>query len=462
MSRGDRAKRSQPKRIAPPLRASRSIVAGSAIAATLIATSAVAVLFIVTFSVMSSALTQSLAATVDADLAGLADIHATSGRRELIARIGDRQTMTSIEGQPTHYLLTQRGQILAGDVRQWPALSAARSEQGYVTVDGVRSYARATRLAPELDLLVARDTSRESAILLRLIVAFLLSGVTIIAAVALVAWWRFRQLSHRLARINDAFRQADGEAIDALRGELRDDEIGALARHSGGALARQVSLLDAQRLVSDHVAHELRTPLLHLDGRLRGLLANDPPDATAEVLARARSDIRRITTMLDSLLDIASSEANRGNAAGLTSFDLAATAADIAELYRSSIDEAGLRFETSITGGVTMVGEPMQISRLLANLLDNAIKYVPSGGLVSLTVNEGPIVIISDDGPGIPPELRPTIFERFSRGREPGRSPGHGLGLALARAIAARHDLVLTLEESEKGCRFQLKPESRT
>jgi len=447
-------------RLAPSLNATRSIVGRLAIAATLIATLAVGVLCFVTYSVVSSALTQSLSATVDADLAGLADIHATSGRAELIERIGDRQTMTSLDGHIAHYLLVDGGRTLAGDVRRWPALSATRSERGYATIDGMPAYARATRLAPSLDLLVARDASRESAIKRRLIAAFLIGGAAIVAMVSGVAWAHFRRLSQRLERINHAFDQGGSAAIDALTAERRDDEIGALARHSAGALARQARLLDAQRLVSDHVAHELRTPLLHLDGRLRGLLNAEPSSATADVLTRARGDIRRVTTMLDSLLDIASSEANRGNAAGLTPFDLSALASDMADLYRSSIEEAGLRFETLIGPAIEMIGEPMQIGRLLANLLDNAVKYVPSGGIISLSVEPGPTIVVSDDGPGIPPELRTMIFERFRRGRDSGQNSGHGLGLALARAIALRHDLSLSLEESKTGCRFELKPEA--
>lgn len=447
-------------RRAPSLSAARSIVGRLAIAATLIATLAVAVLCIVIYSVVSSALTQSLSATVDADLAGLADIHATSGRAEVVARIRDRQTMTSFGGHPAHYLLVSKDRVLAGDVRGWPPLSASRSERGYAIIDGTPSYARATRLAPGLDLLVARDTSGERAILRRLIVAFLVGGAAIGATVFGVAWVHFRRLSQRLDRINHAYDQGGSAAIDALTTEQRDDEIGALARHSADALARQARLLDAQRLASDHVAHELRTPLLHLDGRLRSLLGGEPSTATADVLTHARGDIRRITTMLDSLLDIASSEANRGNATGLAPFDLSALATDMADLYRSSMEEAGLQFETSIISAIEMIGEPMQIGRLLANLLDNAVKYVPSGGTIRLSIDPGPTMVVSDDGPGIPPELRPTIFERFHRGRNPGQNPGHGLGLALALAIASRHDLRLTLEDSERGCRFMLRPEA--
>ena len=163
----------------------------------------------------------------------------------------------------------ENGRIVAGDQRRWPILSAARSDQGYVTLDGDRSgYARATALGPELDLLVAREDKPERATLHRLALAFAASGVALVAIAFALAWWRSRGLARRLVRINRAYREADDDAIAALEGDPQPDEIGELARRSGRALARVRRLLEAQRHVSDHVAHELRTPLLHLESRL--------------------------------------------------------------------------------------------------------------------------------------------------------------------------------------------------
>lgn len=437
----------------------RSIVGRLAGASTLVALVAVTILYVITYSVVSVALTRALASTVNADLAGLVDIYSTSGRAELVTRIDDRQAMISLDGGRAHYLLRHEGRALAGDLIRGAPLSHEASEQGYVDLDaGTTAYARATRLGPGLDLLVARENGRERALLRQLTIAFALGGAAIVAAVYAFAWWRFRRLSGRVDKINAAYRDADEQAIAGLIGERSGDEIGELARHSGVALRRLAGLLEAQRHATDHVAHELRSPLHSLDGRLVDLQQHERDDGDAAAIEAARDDIRGITAMLDALLDIADSEANRGNTAGLPRFDLAETASGLAELYHGTMEAAGLTFEVDIEPGTTMVGEPMQISHLVCNLLENAIKYVPRGGTVRLEVEPGPLLAVSDDGPGIPREVRPFIFDRFRRGVGVKRKPGYGLGLALARAIARRHDLNLTLEDSMSGCRFVLKP----
>lgn len=440
--------------------ATQSIVGRFAAVATAAALAAVAILFVVTYAAVSSGLTTALASGVDADLAGLADIYATGGRSEIVARIGDRQALTASDGRAAHYALRENGWIVAGDQRQWPILSAARSDQGYVTLEGGRSaYARATSLGPALDLMVAREDAPERRTLSRLTFAFLASGAAIVAAAFALAWWRSRQLSRRLARINRAYLDADDAGIAALEGDPRADEIGELARRSGRALARVRRLLEAQRHVSDHVAHEVRTPLLHLEGRLRALLKTNAEPAVAETVAAASTDIRGITAMLDALLDIAASEASRGDRAGMARFDLSALVADLADLYEGSMEDAALHFAPRIAPGVTMVGEPMQIGRMIANLLDNAAKYVPAGGMVGLELAAGPQIVVEDNGPGIPDALAPHVFDRFHRGPEHENLPGHGLGLSLARAIAQRHDLDLILERRGIGSRFVVRPE---
>lgn len=442
------------------LAATRSIAGRMTAIVTAAALFAVLLLGAVSYTVVSQGLTRTLAAAVDADLAGLADIHATGGRAELVARIRDRQSLAASDGRVAHYALRIDGAIVAGDQRGWPILSAARSDGGYAKLDnGIRGYARATALGPQIDLLVAREDAPERTTLRRLVLAFLMAGAAIVAVACALAWRRSRQLAARIAAINAAYAAADDAAARALERDSARDEIGELARRSGAALARVRRLLAAQRHVSDHIAHELRTPLLHLENRLRALLKPDADPAIAEVAALASTDIRGITAMLDALLDIAASEASRGDRAGMAPFDLSASIADLADLYESSMEDAQLRFEPRIAPGVTMIGEPMQISRLVANLLDNAAKYVPAGGTVRLEVAPGPIIVVEDDGPGIAPDLAPRIFDRFRRAAEHANAPGHGLGLALARAIAQRHDLALSLEESEAGSRFVVRPE---
>jgi signal transduction histidine kinase len=106
-------------------------------------------------------------------------------------------------------------------------------------------------------------------------------------------------------------------------------------------------------------------------------------------------------------------------------------------------------------------GEEMQLTRLITNLLDNAFKFVPTGGTVELRLTPGPCLTVCDDGPGVPEADREKIFDKFARGSEPGSQDGAGLGLALCRAIAERHQLEIALLPSTRGACFKVAPQAR-
>ncbi len=447
-------------RRSPSRRRKRSIFGQLTAASIVIAIIAVAVLFAVTTITIQRQTRVSLSATVSTDLAGLIDIYATAGRAELLRRVNDRQEVVSLEGRRSHYLVADgAGRPLSGDIRRWPSLNAAMSEEGFVTLaDGNEVYAQGAKLAPDLQLLVARQYDRDQASLLVLSAVFLGVGAAIVAAVALVALITSRHLAQRMDAVNMALGAAADGRSASFPAHLRGgDEIDEMAGHGARLLARQAQLVKAYKQVSEHVAHEVRTPLMHLDNRL-GAAMRDRPEAPGGPIGQSREDIRGITTLLDSLLDIASAESRRGELAGLAEIDLSAIVTGLAELYEGSAEDADLTLETDIATGVTMLGERMQITRLLSNLLDNAIKYVPAGGRIGLSLMQGPRIVIEDNGPGIAHNQRERIFERFVRATAPGEQPGHGLGLALSRAIAERHGLVLRLGDVPCGAQFILEP----
>lgn len=401
-----------------------------------------------------------LAQAVDTDMAGLVDIYASGGLDELQLRLTDRTALATLDGRQPHYLLGKAGGApLAGDIDQWPTLSPTLSEEGFVTLaDGTDVYARATRLGPDLDLLVAREYGPDLSAIQRLAGIFLATAGLIVLIVWLLGRRATGRLRRRIGRISDAFRAAEAGQQPALPGSQPHDEVGELATFSGRAIARSAALAQTHRHMSDHIAHEIRTPLTHLDNRLVNCLRAAGDDEARDELGKCRADIKSVVTMLDSLLDIAASEARVGDRTGLEDVDLSALAENLAELYSGSAEEAGLSLRTNITPGVQLRGEQMQLTRLLSNLLDNALKYVPRGGEVHLIIAPGPVIEVRDTGHGIEPALRPHIFERFRSGTASEGTSSHGLGLALARAIAVRHDLQIALVPSEEGARFVIKP----
>jgi signal transduction histidine kinase len=159
--------------------------------------------------------------------------------------------------------------------------------------------------------------------------------------------------------------------------------------------------------------------------------------------------------LLESLLDIAANKARKGEITGLASTDLSLLTERICELYADSAEESGHVFSWDIVPGVELPVEEAQFARLVTNLLDNAFKYVPAGGEVRLSLEPGPKLVVQDSGPGIAPEERQKIFERFYRGKSGTQdAQGNGLGLALAQAIAIRHGLEIELEDTMMGACF--------
>ncbi|MDB5696141.1 MAG: ATP-binding protein [Sphingomonas bacterium] len=438
----------------------RSLFTRFALAIAAFALAATALLYGVTATVVRRASDAELARAVNVEVGALADIHATGGRDELVARVADRLTLRSRDLDQIHYLVADAsGKRIAGDIARWPLLSAENSQAGFVTLPGgAAAWARATQLAPDLRIVVAHEHRGRTTLLRQLAAAFGATAVLILVAAALAASWAARRLRARVTAINAAFRAIEeGGPLGTVPGADARDELGMLAAHANRLLDRLDAQIHAQREVTDQVAHEIRSPLMHLDNRLLKLIdrSADPDAVTA--LGEARAETRGIATLLDSLLDIAASRARRGDRVGFERVDLSALAASVADIFADSAEEAGLSLVTRISPDVELSGDAMQLTRLLSNLLDNAFKYVPKGGRIELVVEPGPRMEVRDDGPGVPSDARERIFERFQRvadGGSQGQGQGHGLGLSLARVIAERHDLTIRCEDADPGCVF--------
>jgi signal transduction histidine kinase len=417
----------------------------------------VVALWLLTHATIERTSRAALERAVDVDLAGLVDIYASGGEAELQRRIADRLALVPSDGNAAHYLLAREdGRRVAGDLADWPGLNARLSEAGRVTLpSGLEAHARATQLAPDLRLMVLRERGDTATLQWRVGLVFLGGGAALLIAVGLLGRLAAGKLSRRIGRINRAFRDPGEEDLKSLSKVEAEDEIDELTRHSAVALARQKRLIEAYRETSDQVAHEIRTPLMHLDTKLVKALKANPGEAAGTWLMEAREDIRRLVSMLESLLDIAASKARRGDRHGLAPVDLSSLVLRIGELYADSAEESGHAFSCKAAPGVSIEGEQTQLTRMITNLLDNAFKYVPPGGSVALELARGPVLTVRDDGPGIPPEERATVFQRFNRGsRSSSEAQGVGLGLALAAAIAERHGLAIRLKDAPKGACF--------
>jgi signal transduction histidine kinase len=223
-------------------------------------------------------------------------------------------------------------------------------------------------------------------------------------------------------------------------------------------LERIDRLMTGMRTVSDSVAHDLRSPLTHLRNRIeQALREGQDTDDYRKALRAALSDTDRVLTMFNALMTVARAEADMGRQE-MELVDLGQVAAGVVELYEPLVEERGMEIAASIVPDAMVRGHRQLLAQAIANLVDNAIKYSPSGERIALTVAaEGAEIRLSvaDSGPGISPDSREQALGRFVRlaGRE---TPGYGLGLSLVAAVAQLHRATLLLEDNTPGLRAVL------
>ncbi len=394
-----------------------------------------------------------------ADLDGLAALY--DQRRIIALRQAIDYRATAATGDEMLLLMDRNGAVLAGTRQDWPA-NLAPAGEGFTSDNAITFTEGQTRwlsVARELPggfpLLVARSLAPLDDTLAALRRGMLgLLGALLVAG-GLVGWLAARSVMARINRINDlADRVAEGQLDARLPGDRSDDEFGLLETHVHAMLDRIQNLNRATHRLSDTIAHELRTPLNRMLQKLGRIEGQD--DLTADLKAEMRQAIR----MFDSLLDISRAEADEGTGGGLLPVDLSTVATEVWDLYDPLAEDKGLTTEAQITPDLQILGDRNLIAQVLSNLLDNAIKYCAPGDGLTLTVTPDTdriLMRVADTGPGLPDDLKAEAFDRFTRAERDRATPGHGLGLALVRAIAARHGARLTLPPTEKGFALEIR-----
>lgn len=238
------------------------------------------------------------------------------------------------------------------------------------------------------------------------------------------------------------------------------DELGQLALSFNQLLERIEASFEQQRRFVADASHELRTPVAILRGETEVTLsrADRSPEDYRETLAILRDESQRLAHIIEDLFTLTRADA------GQYPLDLRDTyldelAAEALVRARSLALAKNITLASSIEPDLSIKADEALIGRMLLNLLDNAIKYSPSGSKVELACRregEGYLVTVSDTGPGIPAELQPRIFERFfradkARSRSEGDTGGAGLGLSIARWIAEAHHGRLELARSDSS-----------
>ncbi len=273
-------------------------------------------------------------------------------------------------------------------------------------------------------------------------------------------------LSRYFLRRLDAINQGS-RAI--LRGDLTQrmpvtgyaDEFDRLAQNLNDMLDQIDTLMKGMRGVADNIAHDLRSPISRLRSRLEvTLMSQSDPEEYRAALAKTIEEADGILDTFNALLAIALAESGvlRDRFERL---DLGALVRDAAELYGAAADDRGLHLDVYAAEDCMIDGDRNLLSQAITNLLDNAFNHTPENGSIALSVRrdaDGRLEFaISDTGPGIAPEERERVLERFVRLDDSRTTPGSGLGLSQVAATARLHYADLSLEDNAPGLRIRLR-----
>ncbi len=360
---------------------------------------------------------------------------------------------------PRAYRLERGGEIFGGDIP--PSARLTPHGDGWLSLRGLengssRGLALKVDLGGGASLLIGRnfEDQLQGELIRTAALALALAAV----AALMVGPWASGRILRRVRGVNEACdRVRTGDLSARAPGAGADDEFGALARHVNAMLERIDNLVVGLRDVSNRIAHDLRTPMARLRSDLEAASRATTLEEARRLTGAAAAETDEILETFSALLDIAEVEA--GADAGLEGLALDEAAADAVDLYQAVADDRGVElvFERA---PAPMLGERSLVIRLLANLVDNAIKFSPPGGRVTVRVGEAggwSELVVEDQGPGVPEAEREAVFRRFTRGTGAAATPGHGLGLALVAAVAKRHGAKVALEDAGPGLRVRVR-----
>ena len=408
---------------------------------------------------VSTLLTTDARQVIRADAGGLLQLYHDGGRKELVAEVHDRAD----DPDAAYAVVARDGRIVAGTFSllprwipkapHWIELREHNLEDGSVSrvIANVKPLRDGEVLVTGLR---TRNQDRFLALMLRTALAGLLVAATLGALIGgLTARW----VAGRLRGLDNTAAQVGAGAL-ALRARLdgSDDAFDRLARRFNGMLDRIGELLDGVRHATDHIAHDLRTPLTRLRNRLDRMRVEggETSPTQARMLDAAITETDQLLQSFGALLRLARIEAQSPPEENAL-VELDRLAEDAIDLYAPIAFERGIVLHAQ-TMPALVRGDPDQLFQMLVNLLDNAVKFAPAESTVEVRLRALPHSVeleIADHGAGIPEAERERMFDRFARLEAHRTSPGTGLGLSLVRAIVLRHEGRISLLDNAPGLR---------
>jgi len=356
------------------------------------------------------------------------------------------------------------GLKLAGNISDLP--SRGSFHRTTLTLDGTGDvplpfYVHSI-LFDRIVLVIGHDLSLIAATERRLLAALLCSGLLAGGVILLIGYAASRKSLHKLNDLEttlDHVSQGNSEIRVPVTGE--NDQIDRISHRVNTHLDRLSSLMVTTRSTAIAIAHDLKTPLSRAHLSLQTAFSRiddgqDPRDA----LEKTEAELERLNRIFDTILRISRIETAPQDAE-FRSFALPPLLIDLAETFAPMAEEDGQSLKLSLPGTPVsaVFGDERMVRQMIVNLIQNAMRHGTAGNLITIELQQADgrcIVDIADHGPGIPQDERARVFEAFYRLDSSRSGGGGGLGLALVKAIAQRHDIAIDLADNAPGLRVRL------
>ena len=418
-------------------------------------------------------------ASATAALATLITAQQSSGQAVDIPRAANTVLRSDPVDTVYYAVLDDTGALLAGDASLRHKANPANIPNPTLhddTLNGVKvriATYRTTGTIGKYTVMVAETRRKRGRSAIHTASLVLMSNLMVVGVTLITVFFAVKVSLSPLLELGRRIQQRAPDDLRPVADQRIPEEAQPLVASINQLMDNVRSAHDAQQAFISNAAHQMRTPIAALQTQLELAVkqyansdASFPASALAPRVERLRSGVRRLAHLTNQMLSLARSSPEADIGHEFQRVDLAQLCENAASEFLDAALERhiDLGFETQ---PAVVSGSAWMLREMLANLIDNAIAYTPTGGHVTVRCrpfNRGSMLEVEDDGPGIPEELRERVFERFYRAK-PSEAPeqddfpaGTGLGLAIVRAGALRHHARIELDtpESGQGARFRI------